>query len=107
MPPEVESANYVKRSPAHADGYSSQPFRRTGLMYFCVKSSLVLATFIFARSQANLWPDCIATFPNSNVSVTNPSNSKFPPGFTLLPLQASSHSRSLPGDLGSVFGGCL
>ena len=43
--------------------------------------------------------------PKSSVSVTNPENSKFPPGFTLPPLQASSHSRSLPGERGKVCGG--
>jgi hypothetical protein len=39
--------------------------------------------------------------------VTMPENSTFLPGLTLLPLHASSHSRSLPRDLGRVFGGCL
>src|SRR5882724_8064447 len=47
----------------------------------------------------------VATLPRSKVSVTIPENSKFPPGLVLLPLQASSHSRSLPGERGSVFGG--
>ena len=61
----------------------------------------------FARSHLIGCPNRDATFPSSKVSVTMPSNSKFPPGFTLPPLQASSHSRSLPGDRGSVFGGCL
>ena len=39
--------------------------------------------------------------------MTTPENSKFAPGLVLLPLQASSHSRSLPGDRGRVLGGCL
>ena len=40
-------------------------------------------------------------FPKSSVSVTIPENSKFPPGFTLPPFEASSHSRSLPGERGN------
>src|SRR5579859_1080068 len=84
--------------------YSSHPLRRSGRTYFCAASAL---TFMFARSQLNFCPQRVATFPSSKVSVTIPENSKFPPGFTLLPLHASSHSRSLPGDRGSVFAGCL
>ncbi len=49
----------------------------------------------------------MATSPRSRVSVTRPSNSKFPPGLVLPPLQASSHSRRLPGERGKVFGGRL
>src|SRR5947209_8136647 len=85
--------------------YSSHPLRRSGRMYFCPKSELF--AFRLVRSQLSFCPVRTATFPRSRVSVTKPSNSKFPPGFTLLPLHASSHSRSLPGDLGRVFGGCL
>src|SRR6266849_671806 len=85
--------------------YSSHPLRRSGRMYFCTKSELF--AFRLVRSQLSFCPARTATFPRSSVSVTKPSNSKFPPGFTLLPLHASSHSRSFPGDLGRVFGGCL
>src|SRR5207302_9069403 len=62
-------------------------------------------TLRFARSQCSCSPVQLATFPSSKVSVTRPSNSKYPPGLVLPPLQASSHSRSLPGERGSVFGG--
>src|SRR5580692_1428229 len=85
--------------------HNSQPLRRSGLTNFCAASEFV--TFNAARSQCNLSPVREATFPSNNVSVTNPENSKFPPGFTFPPLHASSHSRSLPGDRGSVFAGCL
>src|ERR1700722_5181833 len=84
--------------------YSSHPLRRSGRTYFCATSEFTLK---LERSQVSFCPMRDATFPSSKVSVTSPSNSKFPPGFTFPPLHASSHSRSLPGDLGSVFGGCL
>src|SRR4030081_3036014 len=85
--------------------YSSQPLRRSGDTNFCAASEL--GTLRFARSQLSFCPVSDATLPRSKVSVTRPENSKLPPGFTLLPLQASSHSRSFPGELGSVFGGGL
>src|SRR6202035_1320388 len=84
--------------------YSSHPLRRSGRTYFCATSEFTLR---FERSQVSFCPIRAATFPRTRVSVTIPSNSKCPPGFTLPPLQASSHSRSLPGDRGKVFGGCL
>src|SRR3954449_1573804 len=83
-------------------GYSSHPLRRSGCTNFWPAEEL---TFRFARSQCRRSPVQLATFPSSKVSVTRPSNSKFPPGLVLPPLQASSHSRSLPGERGSVFGG--
>src|SRR6516165_7679156 len=60
---------------------------------------------MLAPSQVSFSPQRMATFPRSNVSVTTPENSKLPPGFVFPPLQASSHSRSFPGERGSVFGG--
>src|SRR5207247_9590623 len=57
------------------------------------------------QSESCLPPSMLANLPRIKVSVTIPENSKFPPGLVLLPLQASSHSRSLPGERGSVFGG--
>ena len=76
--------------------YSSHPLRRSGRTYFCATSEFTLK---LERSQVSFCPMRDATFPSSKVSVTSPSNSKFPPGFTFPPLHASSHSRSLPGDL--------
>src|SRR5215469_12799228 len=84
--------------------YSSQPARRSGLTSFCAASELV--TFRFAPSQSRGCPVQAAMFPSSSVSVTLLSNSKFPPGLVFPPLQASSHSRSLPGERGKVLGGC-
>src|SRR6185503_10802366 len=82
--------------------YNSQPLRGSGCTNFCPAAEL---TFKFARSQCSRSPVQLATFPSSKVSVTRPSNSKFPPGLVLPPLPASSHSRSFPGERGSVFGG--
>src|SRR5438046_2519793 len=79
--------------------------RSSGRISFWAASEFV--TFRFARSQDSFCPARTARLPRRSVSVTFAENSKFPPGLTLLPLQASSHSRSLPGERGRVFGGCL
>src|SRR6267143_194781 len=93
------------KKPRLSARYSSQPLRRSGDTNFCAASEL--GTLRFERSQLSFCPMRDATLPRSKVSVTSPENSKLPPGFTLLPLQASSHSRSFPGERGNVFGGCL
>src|SRR5262249_35550158 len=82
---------------------SSQPGRRGGAMSLFAASEL--GTFRLARSHESFWPVWDATLPSKSVSVTMAENSKLPPGFSLLPLQALSHSRSLPGERGRVFGG--
>ena len=82
-----------------------EPGRRSGRTNFCAASELV--TLRLARSQWSCSSERMATSPRSRVSVTRPSNSKFPPGLVLPPLQASSHSRRLPGERGKVFGGQL
>src|ERR1051325_1237123 len=86
-----------------ADGYSSHPARRSGRMY--LSAAPALTTWSLGRSQMSRCPSIVATLPSSRVSVTMLENSKLPPGLTVPPLQASSHSRSLPGVRGSVLGG--
>src|SRR6185503_6391920 len=46
-----------------------------------------------------------ATLPSKTVSVSGPAQSKFEPGFLLLPLHASIHSTKWPGDRSSFLGG--
>src|SRR5215510_8702716 len=85
--------------------HSVQPERYSGRMYCWAEAMLTVLRL--GRSHTNRWPVRSATLPSSNASVTLPENSKFAPGLVLPPLQASSHSRSLPGERGNVFGGCL
>src|ERR1051326_218024 len=86
-----------------ADGYSSHLARRSGRMY--LSAAPALTTCRLRRSQMSRCPSIVATLPSSRASVTMLENSKLPPGLTVLPLQASSHSRSLPNERGSVLGG--
>src|SRR5262249_48159795 len=86
-------------------GYSAHPARRFGRMY--CSAAAALTAFKLAASQTKRWPVRSATLPSRRASVTTPENAKFAPGLVLPPRQASSHSRSLPGDRGSVLGGCL
>src|SRR5262245_21674611 len=99
----IGPSNVARRPGGPADGYSSHPARRSGRMNFSAAGALV--TWRLVRSQASRWPSIVATLPSSRVSVTMLENSKLPPGLTVPPLQASSHSRALPGERGSVLGG--
>src|SRR5206468_12593994 len=85
--------------------YNTQPARYDGWMYAAASGTLTAVNP--GLSQISLRPVRSDTFPSSSVSVTIPSNSKLAPGFVAPPLHASSHSRSLPGDRGSVFGGSV
>src|SRR2546429_9960909 len=86
------------------NGYKAHPWRHSGRTYGWAEVGLTI--FKLAPSQVSFSPVRCARHPSRRVSVTTPENSKFAPGFVLLPLQASSHSRSWPRDRGSVLGGC-